>query len=67
MARADERANEHLAQRAQAHVEAVAAPVPRPAVGTWRGLLERLVAGAGGARGPARAGVCWRRTGRARG
>eukprot|EP00969_Alexandrium_andersonii_P140866 6230380-Alexandrium_andersonii.AAC.1 len=34
MARADERINEHLAQRAQSKVEAVGAPVPRPAAGT---------------------------------
>eukprot|EP00969_Alexandrium_andersonii_P338448 14957643-Alexandrium_andersonii.AAC.1 len=34
MARADARINEHLAQRAQANVEAAAAPVPRPAEGT---------------------------------
>eukprot|EP00969_Alexandrium_andersonii_P141774 6268215-Alexandrium_andersonii.AAC.1 len=34
MARADERINEHLAQRAQADVEAAPAPAPRPAVGT---------------------------------
>eukprot|EP00969_Alexandrium_andersonii_P037049 1623140-Alexandrium_andersonii.AAC.1 len=34
MARADERINEHLAQRAQASAEAAAAPVPRSAVGT---------------------------------
>eukprot|EP00969_Alexandrium_andersonii_P013133 573232-Alexandrium_andersonii.AAC.1 len=33
MARADERINEHLAQRAQADVEAAAAPAPRPAPG----------------------------------
>eukprot|EP00969_Alexandrium_andersonii_P048385 2122462-Alexandrium_andersonii.AAC.1 len=31
MARADERIREHLAQQAQASVEAVAAPVPRSA------------------------------------
>eukprot|EP00969_Alexandrium_andersonii_P324539 14340745-Alexandrium_andersonii.AAC.1 len=34
MARADERINEHLAQMAQADVEAAPAPVPRPAAGT---------------------------------
>eukprot|EP00969_Alexandrium_andersonii_P098128 4332148-Alexandrium_andersonii.AAC.1 len=34
MARAGARANEHLAQRAQANVEAAAVPVPRPAEGT---------------------------------
>eukprot|EP00969_Alexandrium_andersonii_P228594 10095791-Alexandrium_andersonii.AAC.1 len=34
MSRADARANEHLAQRVQASVEAAAAPVPRSAEGT---------------------------------
>eukprot|EP00969_Alexandrium_andersonii_P334791 14796308-Alexandrium_andersonii.AAC.1 len=34
MARADERTNEHLAQRVQANAEAAAASVPRSATGT---------------------------------
>eukprot|EP00969_Alexandrium_andersonii_P121653 5378463-Alexandrium_andersonii.AAC.1 len=67
MARADGRISEHLAQRVQATVEAVAAPVPRPVVGTGAALLERLAAGPGGARGSVRAGVYWRRAGRVRG
>eukprot|EP00969_Alexandrium_andersonii_P216998 9584636-Alexandrium_andersonii.AAC.1 len=68
MARADERINEHLAQRVQASVEAVAAPVPRSAEGTAaassggsrpapeepEGRSEPVFAGAGSAGAEAR-------------